>query len=131
MNIDPTLAQFVAWALGFLFTALIAVLVFLAKTVMSKIDTIVKNQEADAVERVAMKKDIDSIKTDMNTVKTEIKDISEIKQKIIRIETDEKHISADMIALKEYVKESTKKLSELSEKVLSQEQTINQLQKQL
>lgn len=131
MNIDPTLAQFVAWALGFLFTALIAVLVFLAKTVMSKIDTIVKNQEADAVERVAMKKDIDSIKTDMNTVKTEIKDISEIKQKIIRIETDEKHISADMIALKEYMKESTKKLSELSEKVLSQEQTINQLQKQL
>ncbi len=118
MIIDPILMKLFAWALGFLFTALVTVLVWLAKSVMGKIDTIVKNQEADAVERTGMKKDIDSIKTDMNTVKLEIKDISDIKQKLVKIETNEVHIIEDVGTLKNFQVEVQKKISELHERII-------------
>jgi hypothetical protein len=118
MTIDPILAKLVAWALGFLFTTLVAVLVWLAKSVMGKIDTIVKNQEADAVERTGMKKDIDSIKTDMNTVKAEIKDISDIKQKLVKIEVNESYILEDVTILKHSQGDVHKKITELNERLI-------------
>jgi hypothetical protein len=125
MNIDPILAKFIMGAFGFMFTALIGILVWLSKGVMTKIDVIVKNQETDAVDRTGIKKDIDVIKTDMNVVKLEMKDISDIKQKLVRIETNEKFLLDDVTSFKDNINTTQKKLNELSEKVLVQEQIIS------
>ena len=76
--------QFMIWVLTFLFSALVGILTWLGKSLLTKIDVIVKNQESDALERTVMKKDIDSIKTDVNTVKVEIKDIFDSKNRNYR-----------------------------------------------
>lgn len=127
MNIDPIFAKFIMWTIGFLFTALIGILVWLSKAVMTKIDVIVKNQEHDAVERTGIKKDIDVIKTDMSLVKLEMKDISDIKQKLVKLETNEVFLSDDVSNLKDNFGYAQKKLNELSEKVLVQEQIISMI----
>jgi hypothetical protein len=127
MNIDPVLAKFIMWIIGFLFTALIGILVWLSKSVMTKIDVIVKNQENDAIDRTGIKKDIDVIKTDMSLVKLEMKDISDIKQKLVRIETNEVFLLDDVSTVKDNISTAQKKLNELSEKVLVQEQIISML----
>lgn len=125
MNIDPILAKFIMSIIAFLFTALIGILVWLSKSVMAKIDVIVENQEHDAIDRTGIKKDIDVIKTDMSLVKLEMKDISDIKQKLVRIETNEKFLLDDVSTVKDNISTAQKKLNELSEKVLVQEQMIS------
>lgn len=125
MNIDPLIAKFIMGVLGFLFTALIGILVWLSKGVMAKIDVIVKNQETDAVDITGIKKDIDVIKIDINAVKLEMKDISDIKQKLVRIETNEKFLLDDVTGFKDGLNSTQKKLIELSEKVLIHEQLIS------
>jgi hypothetical protein len=125
MNIDPILAKFIMSIIAFLFTALIGILVWLSKSVMAKIDVIVENQEHDAIDRTGIKKDIDVIKTDMSLVKLEMKDISDIKQKLVRIETNEKFLLDDVVTFKDNINSAQKKLNELSEKVLVQEQMIS------
>lgn len=125
MNIDPILAKFIMSIIAFLFTALIGILVWLSKSVMAKIDVIVENQEHDAIDRTGIKKDIDVIKTDISLVKLEMKDISDIKQKLVRIETNEKFLLDDVVTFKDNINSAQKKLNELSEKVLVQEQMIS------
>lgn len=125
MNIDPILAKFIMSIIAFLFTALIGILVWLSKSVMAKIDVIVENQEHDAIDRTGIKKDIDVIKTDMSLVKLEMKDISDIKQKLVRIETNEKFLLDDVVTFKDNINTAQKKLNELSEKILVQEQMIS------
>lgn len=125
MNEDLQMHQFMIWVLTFLFSALVGILTWLGKSLLTKIDVIVKNQESDALERTVMKKDIDSIKTDVNTVKVEIKDIFDIKQKLVRIETIEAHIVEDVQMFKQTNIETQKKINELSERILRQENIIN------
>ena len=125
MSEDLQMHQFMIWVLTFLFSALVGILTWLGKSLLTKIDVIVKNQESDALERTVMKKDIDSIKTDVNTVKVEIKDIFDIKQKLVRIETIEAQIVEDVQMFKQTNIETQKKINELSERILRQENIIN------
>ena len=79
MNIDPTIVAFLGWVLSFLFLSLISIIVWLAKTVLKKIETIVKYQEEDSVERAVIRRDIDAIKLAIDSINGELKDIPYIK----------------------------------------------------
>lgn len=128
MNIDPLTFKLIGWLIGFLFTSLIGIIIWISKSVMKKIDIIVNNQETDVIDRTTMRKDIDTIKSDLGSIKSELKDISDIKQKLIRIETNEMHLVNDISLFKSSILDSQKKLSSLSEKIIIQEQLIKSLQ---
>lgn len=125
MTIDPTIFNLITWALTFLFGSLIAILVWLGKSVMGKIDIIVKNQESDAIDRTGIKKDIDSIKTDVHSLKLEMKDVPELKLKLIKLETNEGHLLEDVSHCKKHNVEMQKKMNELSERMSKYDQIIN------
>jgi hypothetical protein len=122
---DPFIGHVIMSILVFLFTTLVAVLTWIGKSIIGKIDIIVRNQETDAIDRTGIKKDIDVIKTDMGEVKMELKDIPNIKQKLIKLETNETHIVSNVSLIINNVGEIQKKLGELSEKVSIHEQILN------
>lgn len=128
MTIDPLIIKFVGWLLGFLFASLVAIIVWLAKGLLKKINSIIKNQESDTIERTSMKKDIDVIKNDLTDIKAELKDIPEIKEKIIRLESDKEHAGRDYANIKELLSENQKQITTLAEKINEQQKTIIQLQ---
>lgn len=124
MSNDPFINQIIMSILIFLFSTLVAVLTWVGKSIINKINVIVENQETDAIERTGIKKDIDVIKCDMGEVKVELKDISEIKQKLTKLETNEIHLITNVSTIMHNVTDFQKKLSELSEKVSIHEQIL-------
>ena len=124
MNIDPTLAKFVGWILAFLFTSLISIIIWLARSVLSKIDTIVKYQEEDSIERAVIKKDIDTIKTSINVINTELRDIPEIKEKLVKIETNEKHLLQEIDNYKKQQNKLESLIKDLQDQVNAQDKLI-------
>jgi septal ring factor EnvC (AmiA/AmiB activator) len=127
MFTDPLIAKLIMYILTFLFASLIGVLTWVGKSIISKINIIVHNQENDAIDRTSIKKDIDSIKCDISEVKGELKDINEIKQKLTKLETNETHIITNVSSIITNMGDVQKKLSELSEKVSVHEQIITKL----
>ena len=124
---DPFIGHVIMSILAFLFSALVAVLTWIGKSIIGKINIIVQNQETDAIDRTGIKKDIDVIKTDMGEVKMELKDIPNIKQKLIKLETNEAHLISNVSSIINNVGEVQKKLGELSEKVSIHEQILNSI----
>ena len=127
MNLDPTIAAFLGWVLSFLFLSLVSIIVWLAKTVLKKIDTIVKYQEEDSVERAVIKRDIDTIKLAIGSINSELRDIPEIKQKLVRIETTEKHLLQE---IENYKKQQTvfeQLIRDLESKINEHDKLINKL----
>lgn len=124
MFTDPLISKLIIYILTFLFASLIGVLTWVGKSIISKINIIVQNQEHDAIDRTSIKKDIDSIKCDISEVKSELKDITEIKQKLVKLETNEVHLITNVSNIISNMGDVQKKLSELSEKVSVHEQII-------
>jgi hypothetical protein len=121
---DPFVGHVIMSILAFLFSALVAVLTWIGKSIIGKINIIVQNQETDAIDRTGIKKDIDVIKCDMGEVKVELKDIPEIKQKLTKLETNEFHMISNVSTIMHNVNDVQKKLGELSEKVSIHEQIL-------
>jgi hypothetical protein len=121
---DPFVGHVIMSILAFLFSALVAVLTWIGKSIIGKINIIVQNQETDAIDRTGIKKDIDVIKCDMGEVKVELKDIPNIKQKLTKLETNEFHMISNVSTIMHNVNDVQKKLGELSEKVSVHEQVL-------
>lgn len=121
---DPFVGHVIMSILAFLFSALVAVLTWIGKSIIGKINIIVQNQETDAIDRTGIKKDIDVIKCDMGEVKVELKDIPNIKQKLTKLETNEFHMISNVSTIMHNVNDVQKKLGELSEKVSIHEQVL-------
>lgn len=124
MFTDPFVGHTIMSVLTFLFASLVGILTWIGKSLIAKINIIVQNQENDAIDRTSIKKDIDVIKCDMSEVKGELKDITDIKQKLIKLETNETHIIANVSTMINNITDAQKKLIELSEKVSVHEQII-------
>lgn len=130
MDIDPHIAQFVGWMLGFLFTALVGIIVYMAKSVVGKINKIVENQETDSVERTVMKKDIDTIKSDISAIEAGLNDLPNIKERLIRMETKEENLLKDVHNIKDSFQEIQNKVIGLRGVIQEQEKFIAILKNQ-
>lgn len=127
MNLDPTITAVLGWLLSFLFLSLISIIVWLARTVLKKIEVIVKYQEEDSVERAVIKKDIDTIISSIKNINVELRDIPEIKQKLIRIETNEKHLLQEIENYKSNQNKLESLIKNLEDKVNAQDKLITKL----
>ena len=127
MNIDPTIVAFLGWVLSFLFLSLISIIVWLAKTVLKKIETIVKYQEEDSVERAVIKRDIDAIKLAIDSINGELKDIPYIKQKLVKVEVNEKHITGELTGFKTQIQNIELLIKELQFQINEHDKLLNKL----
>lgn len=117
MNIDPNIAKFTTWALGFLFSGILALLVWTYKQLLIRIEVIAKNQESELINRASTAKDIEAIKTSILVINSEMKELSSIKEKIIRIESDERHILESISSMKSQLDSNNMRLNQ-QEKIL-------------
>lgn len=127
MNIDPTIVAFLGWVLSFLFLSLVSIIVWLAKTVLKKIETIVKYQEEDSVERAVIKRDIDAIKLAIDSINGELKDIPYIKQKLVKVEVNEKHIAGELTGFKTQIQNIELLIKELQSQINEHDKLLNKL----
>ena len=127
MNIDPTIVAFLGWVLSFLFLSLISIIVWLAKTVLKKIETIVKYQEEDSVERAVIRRDIDAIKLAIDSINGELKDIPYIKQKLVKVEVNEKHITGELTGFKTQIQNIELLIKELQFQINEHDKLLNKL----
>lgn len=113
VQIDSHLVQVLSWALTFLFVSLMSIIVWLAKTVISKVDNISTKQDSFTVNISSVKNQIENVTTNMAEIYDKLEDVPDLFKKSAVLEQMLIGIKDDLGSLKKEHTEFIKQLSEL------------------
>lgn len=69
LMLDTYMVQVVAWLLGFLFVSLVSIIVWLAKGVFSKLETISEKQDKNREQISSLEDKLSTVKEDLSSLK--------------------------------------------------------------
>lgn len=118
VNFDPYVIQAIGWLLMFLFTSLLAIIIWLAKSVIKKVDTIAEKQDQFQLDLSNVTNSTRTASEDLNEVYDRLKDIPEFIKKGTIIEQSLLQIKEDLGTIKQGHNDHAKRLTEL-EKITS------------
>lgn len=113
VQIDTHLVQILTWVLGFLMLSLISIIVWLAKTMNQKMDSIGTKQDNLSMDVSALKNQIGTVTGDVAEIYKKLEDVPELSRKTTIVEQMLLGIKDDMSFMKIEHSEFVKELSEL------------------
>ena len=117
IQVDSYMLQVGIWLLVFLFTSLLGIIGWLAKTMTSKVDSLAETVNKQTVDINEAKIIAISTKEDTIEIYDTLKTIPEIKLQLNNIENTSKNIEKDVNTLTARVNKHSERLSELERTV--------------
>lgn len=111
VSLNPYTIQVIGWILVFLISSLIAIIVWLAKTVIKKVDDIAEKQDRATLERSSMKVTLDQVCVEVTDIYKKLEDIPKLALNVSLTQEMVNAIKLDINIIKIEHSDFTKRLS--------------------